>query len=231
VVKRQQTTERDLFLRELGFEPKPLLVQEFGRLSPSGVKQLEAAVIEAFKIYYWDRFTHHLKPPSSKVDHYELVGAAAERLTCLLTGEPEGHSRQDAAELEPIPDRGLAAAPCVALLEQVDISDFAYSILASTRPSPGGAVVEGTLRGKPFWLTQHAALRLATLYLAPLGRAAHVARLEAAAELKPGKGGRRAHGKQGNGPAASPLDQGVRPNAPSLPQERRAPRLFKRWTS
>lgn len=34
-------------------------------------------------------------------------------------------------------------------------------------------------------------LRLAALYLVPIARAAHVAQLEAAAEIKPGRGGRR----------------------------------------
>src|SRR5262249_23137507 len=47
------------------------------------------------------------------------------------------------------------------------------------------------LRGKPIWLTHHAALRLVALYLGPIARAAHVAQLEAVAERQPGRGGRR----------------------------------------
>jgi hypothetical protein len=77
MVKRKPDFGRDLFLRELGFEPNPVVVEEFGRLSPIGAKQLEEAVIDSFKFYCWDRFRHQLKPPSSEVEHDVLPVSSA----------------------------------------------------------------------------------------------------------------------------------------------------------
>jgi hypothetical protein len=182
MVKRHKNSERDLLLRTLGFHPKPLLVEEFGCLSPVGARRLEATVIESFATYYWHRLKHELEPPSSKVEHYRRVGNAAERLVDLLGAGQE--------EFGPTPDSGLSAALIPILLEQAEFSDLAYSVLGSAWLSPGGAVEERTLRSEPILITHHAVLRLATLYLGPLARAAQAAQREAATRLKPGRGGR-----------------------------------------
>ena len=189
---RERSQDRALYLRRIGFQPSGALTEAFGKLPRRGAKELEERVTGAFLRYYWAQVGNSRSSGSMQAQHYQLVRAAAERLAALLQLDPREAMRgQMLAPLGPKLDAGLGIALCHAMIKQAELDDDICRILTIAWPPPGGAVVEGILRGNRILLTHHAALRMVTLFLKPLVDAAQRAYEEAVKDIKRGRGGQR----------------------------------------
>jgi hypothetical protein len=153
---------------------------------------LVCQVAEALRTYYFNRLGSALPTESSQAAHLRRIRDVAQTLMGLLHAEHNGDERSPEPDDFRIDlDRDLGVPLSGVLLAAAQHDDELYRVLTSGIVAPGGVISSAMIRGNELVLTHHAALRIATMGIAPLTAAAGLAHESAAEAVLPGRGGRR----------------------------------------
>lgn len=181
-----------VFQRRLPPDLEARVTEVFGILPPSANQGLACEVAEALLAYFFKRLGSELPPESSRAARFRRIRDVARTLMALLHAERDDDDRlPEIDDFQVALDSDLGVPLSEILLTAAQHDDELYRVLTSGIGAPGGVISTAMVRGTELALTHHAALRIATMGVAPIAAAADLAHKNAAEAVLPGRGGRR----------------------------------------